>query len=348
MIILITVPLLLRIIGIICEKAEKKALFLAAVAVSVFACIGLGSLGGFIGADAVRYPLDAGMTSLGTPPAYVPLMKICLAIMPDPVLYMAVIGCINTALAVYAVSVCCTGPYSAAAVLTFCFIPVSFAGSAPFTAALICLAASREFRERRFFRFAALMLAAACFDSSALLLIPLYLVLIIPQPVVSAVMSALIAALAVFFPEYTGYIFDFVGKGAYVTAEVPVLCAVIAVIAAISALLMYPMFKNREGRYETLVPVLSCGAAFTVTAVSDPRFFAPALMLLMMSSVTLAPEAYEIGKKFVGIVFPGSKTETIFLAACVSAGALICAYLVLGDVFGASALDAALITELGL
>ena len=352
MIILIGVPLFIRIFGAICAKADKKILFCAAFGFSVFAIIGLGSLGGLIGADSARYGLLNTMIgavefdSLGdidASPAFLLIMKICSVFSAEKFVFPLVIAVIQTFLAVFAIYTRCEEPYSGAGVFLFCFIPAYFAGSTAFTAALIALIASRCVEERRFFRFAALMLAAALFDMSALILIPIYFVFIIRNVFISAGASAMLAALAVVFPDAVTGVFGFLGNGKCTSAGFTVPCAVFACAAALIGMLMYAMFKNRHNDCEKLVPVLICGAAFSVGSVFEPRLFALTQMLLMMSATVLAPQAFTIGGKFIEILFPKNKStlRIVFLAVCVLAEAGICAYLVIGNVFGAAVYDSA-------
>ena len=359
MIILIGVPILIRIFGAACSIKNRKALFLAVFAAAVFTVVGLGTTGGLIGGDAARYSLLNAMIgtvpfgSIGdidASPAYLLIMKICSVFAPDGSVFPFVIALIQTALAVYALITACGKPYSGAGVFLFCFIPAYFAGSTAFTAALIALIASRYIRDRRFFRFAALMLAAACFDMSALLLIPIYFIFLIPNIYISTGVSAMLAALAVIFPDAVTEVFDFLGNGKCTAFAYTAACAVFACIAAVVGMLIYAMFANRKNDCEKLVSVLSCGAAFSVAAVFEPRLFALTQMLLMMSAVALAPETFEIGKRFVEILFRREKKTAVivFMAVCVLMEAGICAYLVIGNVFGAAVFDTAFLSGVGL
>ncbi|MBO6230170.1 MAG: EpsG family protein [Ruminiclostridium sp.] len=350
MIILIVVPVMLRVIGAVCSKTDRKGLFCAAFAAALFCVTGLGTLDGLIGADAEKYSLlvpaiggigfDA-LGNIGASPAYLLIMKICSAFSTESFVFPLVIACIQTALAVYAVFNRCSSPYSGAAVLTFCFIPAYFAGSAAFTAALIAVIASGYIEEQRFFRFAALMFAAACFDMSALLLIPVCAVMFFGNIVIATAVPVILAVLAALFPEAVTAVFGFLGADRCTTADMPVACAVIACAAAASALLIYKMLANRSGDHERLVPAIVCGAAFSVVTVSEPELFAFTQMLLMMSAVVLAPEAFDTGEKFVGIVFPEKRetSQTVFLIVCAAAETAICAYLVLGNVFGSDVFE---------
>ena len=359
MIILTAIPAFLLAFGIICAKNDRRLLFCAAAAVCVFAVCGLTSLAGFVGADADKLPLIsslAGQVSfedlgiMNAPPGYLIIIRICAALGAESFTAPFILSCIQTLLAAHALYTRCSSPYSGAAILTFCFLPVYFAGSSVFTAALICLNASVYVRERRFFRYAALILTAACFDMSALLLLPLYFVTLIPNIWISAAVSAAIAALGAVFTKAADAVYGFFGEGLYTSAQSTVACAVIAIIASVLCILMFGMFKNRNGHYENLVPVLASGAAFSLASVFDGRFFAVSLMLLMQSAVVLAPEAEEIAGRFLEIVFPKYKmtSRILFNFVCLAAVVGICVYLVYGDVFGSGSYEAALKAGLGI
>lgn len=350
MLILIGIPLFLCAFALVCARSDKKTLFCTAFAAAVLAVCGVATINLLIDPDAMKYPFlwsvigtipfsELGMIEAS--PAYMLIMKICSAFTEDISAFLIITACIQAAVTVYAVAGRCSEPYQGAAVLAFCFFPAFFAGSGAFTAAAICITASRYIEERRFFRFAAVILAAACFDMSALLMLPIYFVMLIPGAVAPSVASAFIALLAVIFPDTVNAVIGFLGEGVCTAADVPPACAVTAVAAATVSVLMYAMFKNRPGHHEALVPVMSCGAAFTAASVFEPKLYAISLMLLMQSSVVLAPEAYEIGKRFVGILFPaGRKTaERVFLAVCIIVCAGICTYLVVGNVFGSDAYE---------
>lgn len=359
MLILTVVPILLFAIGIFCEKTDKRLLFCAVAAIGIYAVCGLSSVSGFIGDDTQRFDVismvisgvpfeDLGM--LEAPPAYILIMKICTSCGTDASLSAFVIGIIQTLLAAYALYTQCETPYNAAAVLTFVFLPVFFAGQSVFTAALICLSASEYIRERRFFRYTALILIAACFDMSALLMIPLYFVMIIPNVGVSASVSAILTGLAFLFPDARDAVYDFFGNATYTSVGGVIPIAVIAFVTALICLLMYGMFKNRDGDYENLVPVLFCGACLSVASVFDSRLSGISLMLIMQSAVPLACEFKEIGRKFLGIVFPDYKmtSRLVFDGVCALALVGMNIWLVFGDVYGAAAYETALKAGLGI
>ncbi len=352
MILLIAIPLLLRAVGSFCERRDSRLLCCAAAASAVFMICGLPGLAGLwdsaydtFGADIRNVPFGE-LGSLGIPPANALLMKLCAFFGDDPAVYPLVTAGLNAVLAGYAVR---NAPYHGSSVLCFMFIPAFFCRSGALTAALICTIAAVYIQERRFFRYAALVLLAACFDMSALLTLPLYFVTLIPGAFVPAALAVIIAALVMIFPGALDGVYGAFG-GMCEIFPAPVFWAVISCIAAAVLMLMYAMFRNREGKYERLVPVMLCGAALTAAAAGDGRLCVPAMLLLMQAAVPLADEAFAIGSKFVGIMFKENQktAQTVFLAVCVTAEAVLCACLIYSDAFGASVYGAAVETVFGL
>ena len=121
-----------------------------------------------IGASAEYIPYD-DITLIGAPPAVTLLIKICAAISPGNDIFPLVMAVIQSLLAAAAVFYRCETPYAAGAVIAACFIPAYFAGPDAFTAALIGVFASKYIEEKRFIRFTAVMLFAACFDAAAVI-----------------------------------------------------------------------------------------------------------------------------------------------------------------------------------
>ncbi len=332
------------VFGAICEKGEHRALFLTVFAAAFAASNALGGMYGLVGNESTGWSYmysiidEIPFASVGAPPAYIIIMKICSAFSAEAWMPALVYACIRTAAALCAAALCSDKPYVCGAVLVSCFTPVFFAGAGPFTAALICMCASRYFRERRFVRYCTVIAAAACFDASALLLIPLYLIFLIPIPAAAAGAAAVTAALALLFPDACSVVFGIFGAGTAASCTVPVAVAAVAAAAAVIALIMYPMYKIRNGDPGRFVPVMCSGAVFSAAAIWDGRFFTPALCLLMVSMTALAPDTLAILKRFAQIVFPkkkkaaGMTVHVILALTVIAAGAL----LTFGNAFGAA------------
>ena len=285
--------------------------------------------------------------SVGIPPAYALLMKLCAEFTGDIRIFCALNGCIQSVLAGLYIYTGCSRPYAGAVMLSAGFMPASFVGTPFFTAVLICCCAMRYIRERRFFRFAAMILAAACFDISAVLLIPLYFITLIPNVYITAVISAAAASLAAIYSDITASVFSFLGFSLTVSLKSTVPCAVCACLAALICLLMHRMIANRDEKYAYLIPFAAMGAALSAAGVHNGMLFPVSVFLLAGSLTSLAPEVYELLLRFFGILFP-KKPYTVGLAvntACFAAVIGFCAYTLFSGCFGSEVFGQALFGE---
>ena len=338
-IILICIPAATAAVGALCSRRDLKALFCIFFFSAVFCITGCGLFRGY-GLPPVR----------DTSPAYMLIMYICSALTDDPSVFTAVTAGLQSAVAAAAVFTVCTSPYEGAVMITGCFVLTTFLSPTLFTAGMICTAAAKYIREGRTVRFTALILAAACFDSSALLLIPLYFIAMIPNIYICAGISAAAAVLAALFPGAVGGILDFIGGGTSTGFAVPIPCAVIVGVFALLCVLMRAMLINRSADLGRLANTAVTGAALTAGAAAAPVLSAAALFTVMQAVTALAPEMYAIGGKFVEIVFKDSKkaARITFGTVCAAAVIGVCAYLVLSDAAGSGFFAAAVTGEAGL
>ncbi|MBQ9382961.1 MAG: EpsG family protein [Ruminiclostridium sp.] len=355
----ICLPALLAGAGHFCSRKEMKAVFCLIFAGAVFCITGCGLFGGygFAGSEAVtanrlgsiitglRYNTLSAVSDAS--PAYLLIMKVCGDITDDPLVFAAVIAALQSILAAAAVGTVCCSPYEGAVMLSGCFLLTTFVHSSTLTAGLICLFASKYIKERRMIRFIVLITAAACFDISALLLIPLYFITMIPNVYICTGVSAAAAVLAALFPDTITAALDTLGGRTYTGYETPVVCAVAICAFALLCIVIRPMLINRSPELGWQVNTAVLGAALTTAAAAAPVLSAPALFVTMQSAVPLAPEVYDTGSRFVGIVFKDSRktAQLIFGIVCTAIITAICAYLVLENVYGSDAFAAALTGE---
>lgn len=346
--ILAAIPVLLALLGKFCAAKEQKAVFCLIFGAAVFFTAGIGGVTGAeaSGYDGQRLVTLAALTEnmavstvmgLSFPPAYTLILKICLTAGIGIRGFMLVIAALQGFLAAAFIYNRPGSPYAGAVVFAGCFLPAVYVGSNVLTAALICLFGAKYIEERRFFRFAAVMLAAACFDISAVLLIPVWFITVVPNNWAAMLISALLAASAL-LPGVTGAVYGFLGEGLYVPHETPIPAAVTAVAAALLFTLMTAMFRNRSEQTARLVPAFSCGAVFAAAGIFEPRLFGLSLMTLAMSAAVIAPDAHYIIRKFTLIVFPDNKKAAgaAVDAVCCLAVTALCVYFVLSDCFGSS------------
>ena len=347
--ILIAVPVLLMGAGAFCAARGYRLAFSIITGAAVFAVCGICALGSddqmyaAIGASAEYIPYD-DITLIGAPPAVTLLIKICAAISPGNDIFPLVMAVIQSLLAAAVVFYRCETPYAAGAVIAACFIPAYFAGPDAFTAALIGVFASKYIEEKRFIRFTAVMLFAACFDAAAVIPVFFCILLFSENVYTSALRSFVFAACAVLFTGITDGIYNMFGDGRYAACGISPVCAAAAVLAGAAAAAMKPMLVNRSKRNELLVSETVCGALFAVAAVFDGRFFGLSLIMLMQSVIPVIPDAFSIGQKFTVLMFPEKKKTAswTFCIVCCAALAVICVLFVYFGGFGAGRYDTAL------
>ncbi len=345
--VLLTVPAVTGVVGVLCGKFRRKAFFCAFFAITVFLITGIGGITGFgqNGAEGIRLQLLymlSGNLSFGStaavesPPAYFFLIKLFTLVGLDMNGAVMIIAGFNALLAALFIYFRCSSPYIGAIVFSAGFMLTAFIGQCPFAAMIICAFAAGHAEDRRYFRAAAAILAAACFDSSVILVFAFYLIAVIPNIYISTLVSAAAAAAAAYIPNVPDIIFSFFGSGTSAAHNSSVVCVVYAFIGTFICVLLYAMIKNRSERLVCHIPVMCGGTVMLLASISDGRFFVPAAAMLMQSAVILAPDVYAIGKRFTEIVFKKTKETSalVFTIVCSVAVYILYAYMIFSDVCG--------------
>ncbi len=354
-IILIAVPAVLACIGAFCAAREQKALFSLLFGAAVFLAAGLWRVTDMSGAGAEMEALELrGMLTdavevgavfgIKAPPAYLLILKICMETGIGTHGFLIVQAVLQSLLAAAYINNGPDKPYAGAVVFAACFLPCSFVSANSFTAMLIGLFSAKYIGERRFFRAAAVFLAAACFDISAVLLIPLWLITLIPNNWAALLVSAVIAVPAALFPGAAGAVYGFLGKGLYTPFRNTVVLAVFAGIAALILIIMTAMLRHSSERNARLVPAAVCGAALSAAAVFVPELFAVSQAMLALSLTALAPDVNAILGRFAEIMLPGAgKKASVAVGAVLALGVTgVCAYIVFAGGFGTERFSAVL------
>lgn len=354
-IILIAVPAVLAALGALCAAKEQKALFSLLSGAAVFLEAGLcrildtGGTGYEMQQLELLGMLTDGMSTdvlfgINAPPAYLLILKICMesgAGTSGFVLVQAILQAFLAAAYIYNRP---GKPYAGAVIFAACFLPCSFVGGNTFTAMLICLFSAKYIEERRFFRAAAILLAAACFDISAVLLIPLWLITLIPNNWAALLISGALAASAALLPEVTGAVYEFLGEGMYTACHNDSVMAVFAGIAALILIMMTAMFRHSNERTARLIPAAVCGAALSAAAVFVPELFMVSETMLSVSLTALAPDANAIIGRFAEIMLPDAGKKASIAASIALTLILtgVCAYKVICGNFGTDYFSAVL------
>ena len=348
-IILIAVPVILAAAGVFCSAKEQKALFSLLFGAAVFLEAGLCRI---MDTDAAGYEgqrlgllgmLTDGMSvdsifGIEAPPGQLIILKICMGAGIGVSGFLTVQAALQAFLAAAYIYNRPDGPYAGAVVFSACFLPWSFVSANSFTAMLICLFSAKYTEERRFLRAAAVFLAAACFDISAVLLIPLWLITLIPNNWAALLISAAAAASAALLPDVTGAVYGFLGEGMYTGRQTPVPAAVFAAAAALVLILTTAMFRHRNERTARLIPAAICGAALSAAGIFAPELFVISQAMLALSLTAIAPDANAIAGRFAEILLPGAGKKAAVAVGVILTAAVtgVCAYLILSGSVGSS------------
>ena len=324
MAVIAALPFLLAGAGFICRGGRRKALYCGVFGLLIFLGAVLLKGGAFYEKTNALFGIlpkisFSSMARLAEPPAYAVTAKAVSALSGGADIFFLITSAIGSAAAAYLVYSRCSVVYAGglAFVLTGFFLCREWNGCI-FWAALICGFAMRYACEKRFFRFAAYIVFAACFDMSALLLLPVYFMLIPENPVFTAAFAAVTASSALLFPEYRDRLFtSLYGRFSPVSQEIPALIAVGAVTLLALCLMAYKLMKQR-GEYPMLcLRLLFFGAAFSLLSLFDSRFFPAALMTLLPASVTLTSELFGVASSLMELTFKERRKGAFAVTAAV-------------------------------
>ena len=304
------------------RRFDAGKLFCVFCALFFFALFGFGSGGEEYSRISLMYDTPAVQAEfiegIQAPVGSALLMKLFSLFINDPRGYVLVVSLLESAAAALFMYFECSEPYSAGVVFTFCFAGRALTDSTFFIAALICAHSFVYIRERRFIRFSAVILLAACFEPCALILLPLYWLFLIPAFPATAALSGLLFFIPVFFPELCAGILEFTDPFNRYNETRHIACGIILAAAALIFIAASAMFTKRDEYYGRLTPVFFAGALCTLASAFEPGLVPLSFMLAMPSAVILAPEARAIGRTFFDILFPRHKetARRIFLGTC--------------------------------
>lgn len=294
----IALPLLLAA----CSALKKKALICSAAGAVIFFCtfVCLGSVSPDI---AAQYELILEGSASALPIGFSYPARLLALIFPDSTAIYAVLS------AVFAVSVSryvyrSACPSFSAAIfaasgfwLYFVHEPVIFC------AAALCMYAFKYASQRRFSRYAALLLLAACFCPEALLLLAFYPVLLFPVGL-PLLIAGLLAGAALLFINPGDVLFQYMSASAQsfpqngISPLVPTAFFLLFIFAALTR----RMHSDRDYS-ETMIITLFAAAVVSLPSVSDIRFMPLAAMLGLPSVLSVCGELFPIGKRLAVMTF---------------------------------------------
>ena len=315
--------------GLICRKGRFKGIYclLVAVLLALFAFFFRG--GSFLTAEAA-YNEAALLSPEELGKGTFPLGILFLAKL------FSLLGLGSEVFAVTALTVLslgfgyyiygfCKSPLPGAAVFISLGFPFIITEDFSRAIALLLTAFGMKYmEEKRFFRYCGYMLLAACFSPTALLLIPLYFLLLPDNPLIKWALSLVTGAVLIFLPfkdELFGFLYC---TGTPCETKLPLYLSVFTIISALLFTLMTKMLKQGGGYGYRFLGLMSLSAAVSVGAVLDGRLL-PLFILTAASSLTvLFSEALPLILTLFLKTFPENKKNVYVVAVSVfSVSALI-------------------------
>lgn len=309
----IALPLLLAA----CSALKKKALVCSVSGVIIF----LGTflcISSFSPDISAQYQLISEGSASALPIGFSYPARLLAPIFPDSTAFCTVLS------AVFALSVSCyayrlsAAPSVSAVIfaasglwLYFVHEPVIFC------AAALCMPAFKYASQRRFVRYAALVLLAACFCPEALLLLAFYPVLLFPAGL-PLLIAGLLAGAALLFIDPGDVLFQYMSASVQtfpqngISPLVPAAFFLLFIFAALTRRM------NSDKDYsETMIITLFAAAAMSLLSVSDIRFMPLAAMLGLSSVISVSGELFAVGKRLAAMTFRENeqKAKVAFTAA---------------------------------
>lgn len=180
---------------------------------------------------------------------------------------------------------------------------------------IIAAFAFRYASEKRFVRFLAVMLLAACFDLRLLLLIPLY-VIFITKPTLYHIPAAaalggllLIVDFSPVFGAVFGYPAERNGAGIFMPAAIIAVCIIAALMAKI--------LMRRSSYNASMITVMAVSAVLAVGAIADERFLVLALACFYPAALTLVPEIIAAFKSILTLTFREKKRPALIVGGSI-------------------------------
>ena len=259
----------------------------------------------------------------GLPYAYLYTARLFSMITPDYRIFTAVISLISTAgLMLYIRKYCYYCAASAVTAVAAGFWFFSLSDPAHFLGLVISAFAFRYAFEKRFVRFAAILMLASCFMPEALVLIPLYLIFIIHPTVWHLPVAAGAAFLLVATDITKGFSFPGEQNGASADLVMPLIITIIAVSCTFALKII-----ARRGSYNLrTINLLLAASALSVGALNDSRLMTYALICFFPAALTLIPEIISVVKALFSLVFKDNKRPVLICSGIVLLAAAGFAY----------------------
>lgn len=184
--------------------------------------------------------------------------------------------------------------------------------------------AFRYASEKRFIRFAALMLLGVCFFPVLLYIIPLYIIAATKPRIIHIILGIILGTALIYFDF--GVFFAFLGIEAHTAfpfyENFPILSISVCVLVLITKKIVV-----RRSRYnETMITVALISAVLSMGMLNDPRFFIFAFICFFPSGVTLIPEIISVLRAIISLTFKDKKRPVLITGGIILAALAVLLY----------------------
>lgn len=259
----------------------------------------------------------------GLPYAYLYTAELFTMITPDYRVFTVVMSLISTTgLMIYIRKYCYYCAASAVTVTIAGFWFISLYAPSMFLGLIISAFAFRYAFEKRFVRFAAILLFASCFMPEALILIPLYIIFVVPPTVWHLPVAAGAAFLLVATDITKG--FAFFGEEAQGISDL--VMPLIIIGTAVICTFAIKIIARRSSYNLNSVNLLLISSVLAIGSFNDGRLITYALICFFPAALTLIPEIISVAKALISLVFKEKKRPVIICSAVILAVAVVFLY----------------------
>ena len=274
----------------------------------------------------------SALSFTGLPYAYLYIAKLFTMIIPDYRVFAVVMSLISTAgLMLYIRKYCYYCSASAVTAVASGFWFMSLYAPAAFLGLVISAFAFRYAFEKRFVRFAAILLLASCFMPEAIILLPLFIIFIVPPTVWHLPVAAGGAFLLLATDITKG--FSFFGEN---TKESPdFVMPLVMTVFAVACVFAIKIIARRGSYNLNMITLLLASSVLSVGSLNDSRLINFALICFFPAALTLVPEIISVVKALISLVFKEKKRPLLICSAIVlfAAAAFIYAHILNGNIF---------------
>lgn len=328
MAILYIFPLLMGAGGLICLKGKRRGLYclIASVLFLSFTLLFHGSSVSVIG-KAFNEAASVSTEELGGLSAplgisFIGKLFSTLGI-GNNILIIALFTLSAAAIGLYLYRYCGNPAIGATALVSSGFIFVVTEDIPLFIAALLICGGIRYAYEKRFFRFSAFVLLAACFSPSVILLIPMLLLFYGNNLIIKWCLGTALALVLTALP-YKKELFSFIyGVGAVNETKLPLYGAVVIIVFALLCSLMRKMIKLRSETAYHAVGFMIFASLMSVPAVFCGGFMPVFICMCMPPLMTLSSEVLPIIGTILEKTFPERKKSAFITGIIISSVAAL-------------------------